>query len=132
MKKYVFDDSTIHTLHAMSKKLYETFSSADRSIAESDFSWSHNSDVDFSINPYKYYNFRIGPIQIFIHKFKNGLYSLECHGFVPENLKPYDVQKFNIELYRNLYGRFDSFDKARLAFADLVSEKVKFHTMALF
>lgn len=132
MKKYVFDDSTIKTLHSYSKKLFEVFSSADRTLLESDFEWTRNFEVDFSVNPYKYYNFRFGRSQVFIHRFKNGLFSLECYGFSPENLKPFDVNKFNIELYKNLYGRFHSFDEASLAFADVVCDLVRFKTQPLF
>ena len=132
MKKYVFDDSTIHTLHKFSKTLYEAFSRADKEVVSNDFDWSFNKDIDFSVNPHLYYNFRLGHYQCFIHQFKNGTYALECRGFVPGDLKPYDVNRYNIELYRNLYGKFLTFDEARLAFADVVSEQVKFHTQPLF
>lgn len=135
MKKYVFDDSTIHTLNLYSKKLYEVFSSADRQLVESNYEWNHSNEIDMSVNPYKYYSFRTGSVQLFIHKFKNERYSLECYGFTPEGLKPYDENKHfegKFELYRRLYGNFATFDMALQSFYDVVSQLVQYKDNPLF
>lgn len=132
MKKFVFDDTTIHTLSMYSKQLYETFSRADRQIAESTLDWNKNSDIDYSVNPHLYYSFRFGHYSLCIHKHKSCRYSLECRGFTPNNLKPYDVNKFNIELYRNLYGNFPDFSAVSEAFADVVNELTTFKVRSLF
>lgn len=132
MKKYAFDDTTIHTLHRLSKQLFETFSRADKTVIESDFTWTKNDDVDFSINPHLYYNFRFGHYQLFIHKHKNGTYSLQCLGFTPQNIKPYDVNKFDVELYKNLFGKYLDFSSVSEAFADVVNELTTYKVRSLF
>lgn len=132
MKKYVFDDSTVHELHRISKLLYNTFSSADRQVLESDFSWTHKSEIDYSVCPEKYCDFRLGEYQVFIHKFRNGLFTLECYGFTPKNLKPFEVEKYNFDFYRNCFGRFHSFGDAKIAFADVVCDLATLKTQPLF
>ena len=75
MKKYVFDDSTIHTLNMYAKKLFEIFSQADRQMLESDYDWNHSDEIDMSVNPYKYYSYRTGSTQLFIHNIQDN----RCH-----------------------------------------------------
>lgn len=135
MKKYIFDDSTIHTLNMYAKKLYEVFSTADKQIAESDYNWNHSAEIDMSLNPYKYYSYRTGSVQLFIHKFRNETYCLECYGFTPKNLKPYDEKKRfegDFELYRRLYGRFTDFSQALQSFFDCVQDLVTYKDNPLF
>ena len=64
MSKFVFDDSTIHTLHRYSKLLFEVFSSADKQIVESHNEWNHSMELDFNVNPHRYYQYRAGSIQM--------------------------------------------------------------------
>lgn len=64
MSKYVFEDSTIHTLHQYSKILFEVFSKADRQIVESHNDWNNSNELDFKVNPHRYYSYRAGSIQM--------------------------------------------------------------------
>ena len=134
MKKIALDESTIHSLHRMIKQVYDTFQRADKTIVESDFSWSSDIQLDYEHNPHNFYCFRFCQYSCFIHKHKSGIYSLECIGFVPKGISLYDDRfvKQNFTLYKNLYGRYSSFSEVKNAFSDVVNDITTFNVLELF
>ena len=76
-KRYVFTANSVHELHTMAKKLYLAFSQADKTVIDSRNSWSHSSEVDYSLHPWDYYSCQIGTNECHIHKHRNGTYSVQ-------------------------------------------------------
>lgn len=139
-KKFVFDYSTIHTLHRYSKLLFEVFSKADHQIIEAHNEWNHSNELDFMVNPHRYYSYRAGSIQMEIinkhTKVNNPCFCLLCSGFVPPDVEPYDdvikVREENDTFYNNLYGKFLTFDKCLTEYYRVVAWLVEYKDNPLF
>lgn len=132
MARYLFDDKSVHELARISRLLYETFKKADVKILDArNTPLVHDTDVDKSLHPQDFYSFHFGNKSCFIRLYRH-FYTLECRGFVPTNLKPFDVNLYNFELYRNCFGRTKDFGEILNNFFDVVHELTNLHVRELF
>lgn len=132
MTKYVFDSESIKALHAMAKKLYETFKEADRTVLNSvNESYTQNSHLDRSLHPYDYYSFKAFDKELYVRRFRSR-YTLECRGFVPKQIARFELDDSKIELYRYCYGSTTDFGEILNLFFDVVHELTELHVKELF
>lgn len=133
MKKYAFDEKTVSELSRISFQLYKTFSSANKTVLESnDRLISSNFVNDYNSRPEDFYSFRWKDkyCWIYFHK-KAKLYTVICEHFKPKNLDLF-IPDSMFDLYKKAYGRYHDIHEARNAFADIVNDLTKFDTMDLF
>lgn len=130
-RNFIFNESSIHELHSLAKKLYLTFERADKKLIDNNSCLLHDFEVDYSLRPWEFYDVRIGPAHCYTHRLRNGTFTIYCQGFRPE-LPQYDDYKINDDFYSHLFGSFRTFDECKNAFADVVTSMLVFKVRALF
>ena len=130
--KIVLDASTIHSLHDMAKKLYITFSTADKKvISDNTMTWTNEKSIDYAHNPHNYYRFYCADKSVAILK-KQSHYHLECFGFKPEGIDlAFPEQSARFDLFKNLYGSWSDFNQCLNAFFDCVNHLTELKPGAL-
>lgn len=130
--RYLITKDSVHELSRMSYILYKTFRSIDMQLVESKETLTSNSELDYSLKPENYYNFQFGLNRCYIVKLRSKLYSINCDGFTPSNVKPLQELLENYKLYSNLFGLFSDFGDCLNTFADIVHEMSQVKLKSLF
>lgn len=132
MSKVALDDSTIRECSRMINTLSKVFNSAKKQILENtrkDVKITSSFEIDYALNPHEYYYFRWADCYTYILKTRS-VFTLVCEGFRPRSLELFQPDSL-IELFKNSYGRFNTFDEARNAFSDVVTELITFNPLEL-
>lgn len=100
---------------------------------------SSNFEVDSRLHPADFFHFQFQSKYIYLH-YTQHVYTICCEHFIPRHLPPFRSKNVNLEIYRNFFGEFDSFDIAVHAFVDVVHEaldycvsnEVEFYQLEIF
>ena len=123
MNRFVFTDASVKELARCVKHLYDTFTSANKTIMENP-TRSINSDfhLDYALTPWNYYYYMDADAQISILRQKyNGKYyfTLEMYG-INTDLPHCELISDSLELKKHCYGKFDDIDTVISVFKSII------------
>lgn len=130
--KYIFEDSTIRRCAESITLLYKVFTTANRTLVQSQSSeFSRDSKLDMFAAPEDYFFFRfldstVTPVRL-KHRDSSSnlgykyLYHLEVHGFSPKSLSLFCTDD-KFEIYRYIYGKFENFNECYDSFVSVVRD----------
>lgn len=134
MSKIALEEDTIKECSRMITTLQRVFTRAEKTVLQSPNVHDNVSSafaIDYSLNQANYYQFRWADKFCWIYSNKKArFFSIVCEGFKPTNLELLRPQS-DFDFYKNVYGRFNTFEEARLAFADVVKDMLTYTDLNL-
>lgn len=98
------------SLHASFKCVTSWLSGLD----SPDFAWDTRHELDKKSEPWRYYRLQVDCNSMYIHRRRDGCFSLEVYGFSPRFVKPYKSKHGS---YRNYFGDYKTYQEALPDFA---------------